>query len=293
MRTLLVLSLLACVLTPAPARADDIRLNMEGTTASIARGNMVQRRVYGIPGAIGGTLRLKVKWHASSVIPAYSALRLELRHGDAVVLSARTCYSIHAPSTLGPRCDFVIGVSAAEAERAGEWILLVTNNGTHDVTGFNIEREPAEANPLVPAFRSVFTPNCPSTVNLELEGTALAVARGATQERRIFGIGAANGDVVLRAKWHTAMPLPASVPLKLSVVNGGQVVQSMQCYSVHVSMTPRCVMRFESGGRPAGDWTLRVTNSGAYDVVGVDLEKGADADPLMAPFTSTYLARCQ
>ena len=274
------------------AYADDVRLDMEGaSTATIPKGNTVTRKIFGITPSISGDLKLKLKWHAVNIVPTYNLLRVEVRHGDFTVLSPRSCYSIHAVDRT-PRCDFNIAVSQTEANRAGDWSVIVTNNSDFEVIGFDI-RKASDINPLVPAFNSVYTPNCPSTVNLDMEGTTLTLGKGNTQERRIFGVGAANGDVVLKMKWHAVNLIPNTFnALKVDVLNGSTIVATQFCYSIHSNRTPKCDFRFQSGSRPTAEWRLRITNNSNDEVIGFNIQKNPDVNPLVPEFRSTYKARC-
>lgn len=274
------------------AFADNINLDMEGTTATIPKGNTVERRIFGIPSGIPGDLKLKMKWHAVNIIPnTFNSLKVQVLHGSSV-LKTTTCYSIH--SNKSPKCDFTVAVSQNEANNSGVWKLKVTNNSNDEVIGFNIAKESGEINPLVPSFKSVYTPDCPSTVNLDMEGTTLTLGKGNTQERRIFGIGAANGDVVLKMKWHAVNIIPNTFnSLKVEVLNGSNVVATRTCFSIHSNKSPKCEFSFDSGNRPANQWKLRVTNNSNDEVIGFNIAKeSGDINPLVPSFKSTYKANC-
>lgn len=271
--------------------ADNINLDMEGTTATIPKGNTVERKIFGIPNGIPGKLKIKLKWHAVNIIPnTFNPLVVKVMHGNDTLKSS-TCYSVHSNKT--PKCDFDITINEAEANQSGSWKLKVTNNSNDEVIGFNIEKG-SDINPLVSNFKSIYTPNCPNTVNLDMEGTTLTLGKGNTQERKLFGIGSANGDIVLKMKWHAVNLIPNTFnALKVEVMNGSTVVQSKTCYSFHSNKSPKCEFSFQTGDRPANQWKLRVTNNSNNEVIGFNITKeSSDINPLVPNFKSTYKAKC-
>ena len=291
-RAIIVAFAVLCVFTGA-ALADDIALNMEGTTATIPKGNTVTRKIFGISSGIPGTLKLKLKWHAVNIIPnTFAQLRISLKHGSSVVIDETSCFSFHSDKT--PKCDFSKNISQAEADRNGDWVLTIKNNTNQEVIGFDIAKG-SDINPLVPNFRSVYTPDCPNTKNLNMEGTStLTLLKGNTQERKIDGIGKANGNVVLKMKWHAVSVIPNTFnQLKVEVMNGSTVVASKNCYSIHSNKTPKCEFSFESGNRPADQWKLRITNNSNDEVIGFNIEREeSELNPLVPSFRSTYKAKC-
>jgi len=281
-----------CVFTGA-ALADDLTLDMEGTTATIPKGNTVTRRITGIPAGIPGTLKLKLKWHAVSLIPnTFNQLRIELRHGSSTVIAATNCHSVHSDKT--PKCSFDREINQAEANRPGNWTLTITNNSDQEVIGFNIQKESADINPLVQSFKSVYTPDCPNTVNLDMEGTTLTLGRGNTQERTISGAGNADGVMVLKMKWHAVNLIPNTFnPLKVEVKNGNDTIATRNCFSIHSNKTPKCEFTIQTDGRPGNAWKLRITNNSDQDVIGFNITKeSGDLNPLVPSFKSTYKANC-
>jgi hypothetical protein len=127
-----------------------------------------------------------------------------------------------------------------------------------------------------------------------MEGTTLTLTKGNTQERKIYGIGSANGDVSLKMKWHAVNIIPTFNALKVEVMNGSNVIASKTCYSIHADKTPKCEFSFQSGSRPANQWKLRVTNNSSHEVVGFNITKeSGDANPFVPSFKSTYKAICQ
>lgn len=277
------------------ALADAVNLNMEGTTATVPKGNTVTRKIFGIPDGFPGTMRLKLKWHAVSIIPnTFNALRVEVKHGSAT-LKTDTCYSIH--SNKSDKCDFTINVSETEASRDGNWTLVVTNNSGDEVIGFNLQKE-GDVNPLVPNFKSTFTPNCPDTVNLDMEGTTLTLGKGNTQERKIFGIANKAGTVRLRAKWHAVSIIPNTFNgLRIEVLKpNGQVAESGTYYSIHSTKSPKFDITLnisQADANLTGNWKLRITNNSGDEVVGFNIAKeSGDVNPLVPSFNSTYKATC-
>lgn len=284
------------IIFSGPARADVINLNMEGTsTATIPKGNTVTRKIFNVPAGYPGTLNLQLKWHAVNIIPnTFNALKVVVRHGSTV-LKTENCYSIHSNKT--PKCSFSINVTADEADDAGAWDMVVTNNSDFEVIGFDIEKG-SDINPLVPGFRSTYTPNCPSTVNLDMEGTTLTLGKGNTQERQIFSIGKLSGVLRLKAKWHAVNLVPNTFnPLKIEVLKpNGQLYSSGYYYSIHSNKSPKfdnTVNLNAADAALAGNWKLRITNNGNDEVVGFNIEKeSTELNPLVPNFFSSYKALC-
>ena len=267
--------------------ADDINLDMEGAgSATIPKGNTVTRKILRVP-QIGGTLKLRFKWHAVSIIPnTFNSLKVEVLHGSTVLATKSSCYSTHSSKT--PKCNLDLSVSQTEADKPGDWTLRVVNNSNEEVMGFDISKA---GDILVPNFRSVYTPNCPDTVNLDMEGTSLTLAKGNTQERKLNKIGSANGDLVLKMKWHAVNIIPTFNSLKIELMNGSNVIQTQTCYSVHSNQSPKCEFRLTTGDRPADQWKLRITNNSNFEVTGFNIRK--EGDILVSDFNSAYKAKCQ
>lgn len=278
------------------ALADNINLDMEGSTATIPKGNTVERRIFGIPSGIPGDLKIKLKWHAVSIIPnTFNQLKVQVLHGSDV-LKTTNCYSIH--SNESPKCDFTVAVSQAEANQSGNWKLKVTNNSNDEVIGFNIEKA-GDVNPAVPNFRSVYTPDCPDTINLDMEGTTLTLGKGNTQERKIFGIGNAAGVLKLKAKWHAVNIIPNTFnALRIELLKpNGDVAVSGTYYSVHSNKSPKFDITYNitaSDAALSGNWKLRITNNSNDEVIGFNIEKeSGEVNPLVPNFFSSYKANCQ
>jgi hypothetical protein len=275
--------------------ADDIKLDMEGTTATIPKGNTVTRKIYGIP-SFGGSLKIRYKWHALNVIPnTFNALRVEIKKGSTLISSKTSCFSTHSNKT--PKCDLTQSITNAQAEAVGNWTIVITNNSNDEVFGFNIEKG-SDINPLVPNFRSVYTPNCPNTVNLDMEGAGTAtITKGGIVNRKLYGIGKSPGVLVLRAKWHAVnVILNTFNPLKIDLIKpNGTVAQGGTFYSFHSNKSPKLDLIYNISATDAalaGTWSLRITNNSNDETVGFDITKGNDINPLVPSFNSTYKAKC-
>ncbi len=276
--------------------ADNINLDMEGSTATVPKGNTVSRKVYGIP-KIGGTLKLRVKWHAVNIIPnTFNPLKLEVLHGSTVLTSKNICYSTHSNKT--PKCDLNLNVSQTEAEKTGNWTVRVTNNSNDEVLAFNIEKG-SDANPFVPNFKSVYTPNCPNTVNLDMEGASTAtITKGGVVNRKLFGIGNAAGVLTMKAKWHAVNIIPNTFnALKIDLLKpNGQVAKTGTYYSVHSNKSPKFDFTYNISDADAalsGNWSLKITNNSGFEVIGFNIVKeSGDINPLVPSFKSTYKANC-
>lgn len=293
-KSLFVLMAMTMIFSGA-AMADAVNLNMEGTTATVPKGNTITRKIFNIPDGFPGTLNLKLKWHAVNIIPnTFNPLKIEIKHGNAT-LRTDNCYSIH--SNKSDKCSFAINVSETEADRDGNWTLVVTNNSNDEVIGFNIQKE-NDVNPLVPNFKSTFTPNCPDTVNLDMEGTTLTLGKGNTQERRIFGIGRNAGTIRLRAKWHAVNIIPNTFnALKIEVLKpNGTIAESGTYYSIHSNRSPKFDITLnisQTDASLSGAWKLRITNNSGDEVIGFNIAKeSGEINPLVPSFTSTYKATC-
>jgi hypothetical protein len=277
------------------ALADDITLDMEGTTATIPKGNTVTRKIYGIP-KFGGTLKLRYKWHAVSIIPnTFNPLKVVVKHGSTVLNTKTACYSTH--SNKSPKCDVTLNISQDEADDSGNWTIVVTNNSNDEVIGFDL-RKGSDINPLVPNFKSVYTPNCPDTVNLDMEGTTLTLGKGNTQERKIYGIGHSDGVLRLKAKWHAVNIIPNTFnALKIELLRpDGTVAKSGTYYSIHSNKSPKFDITYnvtEADAALSGYWKLKITNNSNDEVIGFNIEKeSGEINPLVPNFFSSYKANC-
>lgn len=295
-KTLVVIAALILVALAGTSFADNISLDMEGSTATIPKGNTVERKVFGIPSGIPGSLKLKMKWHAVNIIPnTFNALKVQVLHGNDV-LKTTTCYSVH--SNKSPKCDFTVNVTQSEADQSGSWKLKVTNNSNDEVIAFNIEKG-SDINPLVPNFKSFYTPDCPDTVNLDMEGTTLTLGKGNTQTRKIYGIGKSAGVLRMRAKWHAVNLIPNTFnSLKIELLKpNGNVAKTGTHFSLHSNKSPKFDFTYNISASDAalpGNWTLRITNNSNDEVIGFNIEKeSGEINPLVPNFFSSYKANCQ
>lgn len=292
--TFLVMTMILGIFAGA-AFADDIRINMQGSTATVPKGNTLTRNLFNIPNGIPGQIRLKLKWHTVNILPTYNPLRVQLRHGNRI-LRTTNCYSVH--SNRNPKCNINFNVSLTEANRNGNWNLRITNNSNFEVMGFDIEKG-TDINPLVQSFRSIYRPSCPSTVNLDMEGETLTLTKGSTQTRRIYSIGNAAGTLKLKAKWHAVNIIPAYNLLRIQLLRpNGTVARSGNYYSYHAprNRTPKFNITYNITAAEAaqtGSWKLKITNNSNFEVMGFNIEKeSGEINPLVRNFKSTYKATC-
>lgn len=292
-----ILSMVAgLIIFTGMALADDIKLDMEGTTATVPKGNTVTRKIYGIPN-YGGTLKLRFKWHAVNLIPnTFNPLKVIVKHGATTISSKSACFSTH--SNKSPKCDVNLNVSQQEAERSGNWTIVVTNNSNDEVIGFNIEKS-GDINPLVPNFKSVYTPNCPDTVKLDLEGAGTTtITKGGTVTRKIFGIGNTAGVLRLKAKWHALAVIPNTFNgLKIELLKpNGTVARTGTYFSLHSNKSPKFDLAFnisQADAQMPGNWSLRITNNSNFEVIGFNIvRESAEVNPLVPAFFSTFKANC-
>lgn len=278
------------------ALADDIKLDMEGTTATIPKGNTVTRKIYGIP-KFGGTLKMKYKWHAVSIIPnTFNALKIEIKHGSTSLSTKNSCYSTH--SNKSPKCDLTLNVSNDEANDSGNWTITITNNSNDEVIGFNIEKG-GDINPAVSTFKSFYTPNCPNTVNLDLEGAGTTtITKGNAVTRKIYGVGRSAGVLRLKAKWHAVNIIPNTFnDLKIELLKpNGTVAKTGTYFSIHSNKSPKLDFTYNISADDAdlpGQWSLRITNNSNFEAIGFNITKeSGDINPLVPSFNSTYKATC-
>jgi len=281
------------------AFAVDRRVDMQGSTATIPKGNTVERSLRRIPAKTAGQLRLRLKWHAVNVVPTFNRLTVRLRRGSRT-LSTRTCYSYHANKS--PKCTINYAVSQTEANRNGVWNIQVTNNSGFEVMGFDVEKG-SDINPFVPSFRSVFryTPTPPAcsavTRNLNMQGSTATIPKGNTVDRTLYGVRKSRGVILLRAKWHAVNVIPTFNRLRVQLLKpNGSVASTKTGYSYHASgKSPRMIIRYNvttADANLSGTWKLRVQNNSGFEVMGFDVEKGSDVNPFVPSFKSTYRNSC-
>ncbi|MBK9155600.1 MAG: hypothetical protein IPM25_15555 [Chloracidobacterium sp.] len=285
---------LLAVLTVSAA-VGEIDLDLEGPSATIPKGNTVERSIIGVPSGVPGNLSVKLKWHSVSDSPrAHDPLVIRVINGTEI-LRTSICYSIH--SNRSPKCDLRIPVNRSESNLSGPWKLRITNNGNNEVVGFDI-RKGGDPDPLVPGFRSVFMPACPGAARLDMEGTTLTLTKGSTQERKIFGVGSAAGLLRLKAKWHSANNGGGKfIVLEIRLIRpDGSIARTGSYYSIHSKNTQKFDITYKispSDASLAGTWKLRITNGTEFDVTGFNIERErGEGDPLVPGFSSSYEADC-
>ena len=292
---------LTLALFAGAALAVDKRIDMEGSTATIAKGNTVVRNLYRIPPNTAGQIRLRLKWHAVNPVPYFNRLSVSLRHGSQVMRS-RTCYSFHSNKPASSKCIIDFNVSQTEANRTGRWNIRVTNNSGLQVIGFDVEKGNDNL-PMVPQFRSVFryteaAPACSeSTKSLYFSGSTITIPKGNTVTKTIYRVGKSRGVIFLRAKWYAVNPVPFFNPLSVALIKpNGQVARSRTAYSYHNKAgKPKMVIRYDLSNADAqlsGNWKIRIRNNSGLEVIGFDIKKGNDPNPLVPNFRSTYRNLC-
>ncbi len=287
--------------------ATDKRIDMQGSTVTITAGNTVNRNLYRIPARTAGRFMLKFKWHVLNPLPIYNRLTIRLKHGSRTISSLR-CYSYHSRSRRRrPKCSINTRISQTEANRRGRWSIQINNNSGHQVVGFDVEKG-SDINPLVPRFTSVFRYTASttggsacssSTRRIDMQGSTLTIPMGNTITKTLSRIGRNKGVILLRAKWH-ALNIPILQPynrLKVQLLKpNGQIARTKTAYGYNAgSKSPKMAIRYNVTSADAalpGRWKIRVQNNSNYEVLGFDIEKGSDNNPMVPNFRSTYKANC-
>lgn len=278
------------------ALANNVVIDMEGTEATVPKGNTVVRKLYKMP-TFGGTLKMRFKWHTLPMtIGGNPKLQIRLKHGSAILTTKANCFSTHLPSHITPKCDFNLNITEAEAQKPGVWTLEITNNSHAEVIGFNIKKG-SDINPLVPQFASSYSMNCPPVKNLELEGETTTITKGGNTTRQIFGIPKTQGTIKLQAKWHAVNVIPNTfAALKIEVLRpNGTVAAQGNYHSIHSTSGPKFNISLGVTATDAamnGTWKLRITNNSAFEVIGFNIERGNEINPLVPQFKSTFTAKC-
>jgi len=270
------------------ASANEVTLTLTDGPLTINKNQTVTKKIAGIPTGTPGSIDLKVKWHAMTLIPnVFEKLKIEVLHGTNVVVTSR-CYSIHADKT--PKCYLFPMTSSDTVEftRTGEWKLRVTNESNNDVNGFNIQKEGTDLNPNVPGFVSTFEANC-SLRDLGISGAPVDLPPHTSAERELFGPTYGAGAFLIRAKWHTDVITPNVFErLKVELLYNGSVVATAYGYSIHSNEKDKLDLRYSSTGGDVFKWKLRITNDAGLKVNGFDVEKGGDLNPFVPAFKSTF-----
>ena len=145
--------------TPASAACSSATrtINMQGSTATITKGNTVTRTLYRISKS-KGVILLRAKWHAVNPVPYFNRLSVKLIKPNGQTARSKTAYSYH--NNQG-KSKMVIQyqVTPADAALSGNWKIQVQNNSGLEVIGFDIEKG-GDVIPLVPNFKSTYKANC-------------------------------------------------------------------------------------------------------------------------------------
>ncbi|MCA1626321.1 MAG: hypothetical protein LC778_21540, partial [Acidobacteria bacterium] len=280
--------------------AEKINLTLQDAPLTILKGGTATKKINGIPNNTPGFIGLDIKWHAMTFVPnVFNKLKIELLHGTRVLLT-KECYSKH--SDKEPKCYLPKSVDQTEADAAGNWKLRVTNNSNEDVNGFNIVKEITDLNPFVTNIVSTFEPDC-SIRYLTLQGGGkVEIAPHSTVERDLFGVLSRAGEVHIRAKWHTDTLGPNVFrALRVEVLRNGTVVKTDYGYSIHSDESDKLDIKFNVSANQSGNWKLKITNDGSFKLIGFDIEKGSEINPILSKtdlnpfvpqFRSTFKPSC-
>lgn len=265
---------------------------------NVDAGGTIERYIDGMSG-FPGKINLKAGFHVDSGIGEFEKIRLEITKGTAAVYSG-SCYSIHAPADRTPKCDLTINITSTIADTDGIYILKVINNSGKRIKDFSIRKLGLDL--LMPDFKSTFTPDCPDSIKLDMEGTTLSLNKDSSATRDLTGVGRKEGKIFIKAKWHTATLIPnVFVKLKIDLIRpDGSVARSGSFYSTHApsDKTPnlRIAMSYDMTQTDAGmtgKWKIKVTNDSSEKIEGFNIEKGSDGNPFVNAFNSTYKADCR
>jgi hypothetical protein len=104
-----------------------------------------------------GSVTLQAKWHVPGLLPTFKPLKIYLFRPDGTTAKSGVYYSMH--SSTGTKLDFYHIVNFQDAAQTGQWKLKIVNIGDTRIEGFNIQKG-NDINPMVPAFKSIFTTAC-------------------------------------------------------------------------------------------------------------------------------------
>lgn len=293
-----IYSLLIAICFGANVWADSHDLFIEGGKFSIDSGGTIERFLSGMT-QNQGRIRLKAGFHVDSGVGEFEKLRIEIKKGSETVFNG-SCYSIHAPADRTPKCDFTINISATIANIRENYVIKVNNNSGKRIKDFAIRK--LGFDPLLPDFQSTFTPDCPNSVNLDMEGATFSLEKGDSETRDLTGVVRKEGKISIKAKWHTATLIPnVFVKLKIELLRpDGTVAKSGSFFSAHApgDKTPslRLAMTYDmtqSDAGMTGKWKIKVTNNSNDKIEGFNIEKGGDSNPFVSAFNSTYKEDCQ
>lgn len=133
-------------------------IDMQGSTATIPKGNTVTRTLYKVSKS-KGVILLRAKWHAVNPIPYFNRLSVKLIKPNGQVARSKTAHSFHNKQGKS-KMVIQYQVTAADAALSGNWKIQVQNNSGLEVIGFDVEKG-SDINPFVPSFKSTFKGVCP------------------------------------------------------------------------------------------------------------------------------------
>jgi hypothetical protein len=273
-------------------------LSLQDAPLSIPRSSSITRKLVGVPFGIEGKIYFEIKWHVNALLPTYNSLKIELLHGSAV-LKTNQCYSFHSDKT--PKCSYDFLVTQTESLKALDWKLRITNSSTYDVSGFNVQKELTDLNPLVLGYRkTVFAATCTGVQNLWLSGLgAFDIPYSSSVEQALRIVSPLPGVLNIKAKWYTEGGLreaitPTYLDLKLSLFNdSGSLVKETTCFSFHSPNSPKCSFTVSvPADTDRKDWKLRIENRHFQKITGFYISKDGDMNPAVPSFVSTFTPTC-
>jgi hypothetical protein len=274
------------------ARDVTSKVTLNNAPLSINKSNTATATLNGLLSGMSGSIRIKIKWHAKSLIPnTFNRLKIELLQGSTVRKSL-DCYSIHSDKT--PKCDFSFTVTESMASSNDTWKLRATNNSTDDVDGFNIEKESSDLNPFVPSFTSYFLPDC-SAKSVFYGFGPTAIGPSSIIEGNVWWYATLPGRLVLKLKWHTDTLIPnVFVPLKAELLVNGSLVKTATGYSIHAPNKDKLTITYDAGtingSNPNVPIKIRLTNESKERLKGFYIANGSDI--LVPQFASTFTPTC-
>ncbi len=272
---------------------------IDGDNLVISPGGTIDRFLVGMT-QHPGKIRIRSAFHVDNGINEFEKIRIELIKGNRNI-QTNNCYSIHAPSNLTPKCDLIINISQEIADIKENYIIKVHNNTSKTIKGFNINKKGFDA--LVPDYKSTFTNECPSAVNLIMSGTPFSLEKGQSITRDLLGFPNKKGFIKLRAKWHTVTFIPNFfVKLKIELLKpDGSIAKTYDYYSYHApnSMSPKFddntlgYTITQKDSELTGKWKIRVRNISNDKIDQFNITKGSDSNPMVKNFNSTFLEECK
>ncbi|NNE98618.1 MAG: hypothetical protein HKN25_06325 [Pyrinomonadaceae bacterium] len=127
---------------------------------------------------------------------------------------------------------------------------------------------------------------------IDMAGSTATIPKGNTVTRSLYRIPANTaGQIRLRLKWHAVNPVPYFNRLTIRLKHGNRTLLTRRCFSYHSNKRPRCAYNFtvtQAEANRSGTWRIEATNNSGLEVIGFDVEKGADPIPLVPRFTSVF-----